>query len=256
MQQINDVYFILYAAISRLAIIGAGFGCIVMGYKLFVLGVMPQNGSDIDVKYREVRLTIKNASPGTILALVGLAMIVAMQIQGNPAREITRHYEKNAPMKNEETGQKNDGKQDNSDKETRVVYIEKESIRGDSEDVFTAIESGKQFEQVGQTDKAIASYTKPLKNEKLSLKDATPPLRALAAVYLKQERYDEAIAYASLAHNADQNNAEGLALMAVIELQRKKYERAVEAISRAAEIDPDFISERDEIKKKISSLMD
>ncbi|MCW5205025.1 hypothetical protein VU02_03775 [Desulfobulbus sp. N2] len=88
--------FVIYAAISRLAVIGAGFGCVVMGYRLFVLGVMPQSGSDIDAKGGQIRLTIKNAAPGTCFALVGLAMILAMLAQGNPERKRTIEHEKKA----------------------------------------------------------------------------------------------------------------------------------------------------------------
>jgi hypothetical protein len=66
---------IIYAALFRLAIIDAGFGCVVTGYRLFVLGVMPKvphknseheySEIEIGVKIGEINLSMKNAAPGT-----------------------------------------------------------------------------------------------------------------------------------------------------------------------------------------------
>ncbi len=241
--------FIIYAIIFRLAIIGAGFGCVVMGYRLFVLGVMPQNGSDINVQHGETRLTVKNAAPGTCFAVVGLLMIVAMLIQGNP--ELKTVYERSV-QKVRDTGQ-DIAMQENSHE---IMVTEKTTVttRGSSEDIFTAIERGKQFEQRGQLGEAIKNYAKPLENNELPLKDAVEPLRAIAAAFLKQEHFGEAIAYASLACQIDPENAEGLALIGRIEFHRGKYDKAGKAICRAAKIDPDFTSECDEMEKTIKDL--
>ncbi|XCN71266.1 MAG: tetratricopeptide repeat protein [Candidatus Electrothrix aestuarii] len=240
-----DIFYI-YAAIYKLAVIGAGFGCVVMGYRLFVLGVMPQSGSDIDVQYRETRLTAKNAAPGTIFAFVGLAMILAMLIQGVPERKTV--HEKST-QRIGETGQTGTMRENSAE----IIDLEKTTVttRSDSEDIFAVMERGKQFEQSDQFDKAIEIYLEPLKNENLSLKDAAEPLRSLAAVYLKQGRYDEASAFAWLADQSAPENAEGLALIARIEFHRGNYARAEEKISQAAYIDSTFGAERDELKDKI-----
>ena len=216
---------IIYAALFRLAIIAAGFGCVVMGYRLFVLGVMPKEGSEIDAKAGEIRLSLKNAAPGTCFAALGVFMIVAMLVQGNPEMRVLQVQTKGGTR-------------------WEVTW------RSDGEDVLAAITRGQKHEQAGRLEEAIISYADPIKNGNLSMKEATGPLRAIAAVYLKQDRHDEAIAYASLAYHVDPDNANGLALIAQIQFHRGKHEEAIEAISEAARIDPAFIAQRDRMKEK------
>jgi len=217
--------YIIYASLFRLAIIGAGFGCVVMGYRLFVLGVMPKEGSDIDAKAGEIRLSIKNAAPGTCFATFGVVMIVAMLIQGNPERR-----ELQVP--------------------TKEGIRREVTWRSDSEDVSASIMHGQKLEQAGRLEEAIKAYAEPFKNDNLSIKETSDPLRAIAAVYLKQDRHDEAIAYASLAYQIDPNNAEGLALISKIQLRRGKSEEAFKAITEAAQINPIFVPERDRLKEQ------
>jgi tetratricopeptide (TPR) repeat protein len=216
---------IIYAALFRLAVIAAGFGCVVIGYRLFVLGVMPQNGSELDAKAGEIRLSLRNAAPGTCFATLGAFMIIAMLVQGNPEKR-----ELQVPTK--------------EGTRREVTW------RSGNEDIFVAIARGRKLEQDGLLAEAIKAYADPLKNGNLSLKEATGPLRAISAVYLKQDRHDEAIAYASLAYQIDPDNAEGSALIARIQLRRGQHEEAINAISHAARIDPAFIAERDRMKEQ------
>jgi hypothetical protein len=76
--------FLIYATLFRLAIIGAGVFAIVLGYKLFVRGVMPDGRTAGELDAGQIRLTVKNAAPGTCFALFGAAMVSVMLIQGNP----------------------------------------------------------------------------------------------------------------------------------------------------------------------------
>ena len=76
--------FLIYATLFRLAIIGAGVFAIVLGYKLFVRGVMPEGRTEGELDAGQIRLTVKNAAPGTCFALFGAAMVSVMLIQGNP----------------------------------------------------------------------------------------------------------------------------------------------------------------------------
>ncbi len=247
----QDIIFILYAAVSRLAVIGAGFGCIVMGYRLFILGVMPKKGSEIDAQSGEISLSIKNAAPGTCFAALGTLMIVAMLVQGSP--ELKKVSETRTQRVVDAELDSGSEPPENFEKKASETVTQKDivTMRSGSEDVFTAIEHGKQFEQNDKFDEAIESYVEPLKNGNLSLKDAVDPLRAIAAVYLKQERYDEASAFAWLADQSDPENAEGLALIAWIEYHRGNYALADEKISQAAYIDSTFAIQRDELKEKI-----
>jgi cytochrome c-type biogenesis protein CcmH/NrfG len=67
---------------------------------------------------------------------------------------------------------------------------------------------------------------------------------------MKQERLEEAFAYATLSYQADPGDAGGLALIARIESQRGHHGYAVEAISKAAEMDATFAAERDRMKEQ------
>jgi tetratricopeptide (TPR) repeat protein len=110
---------------------------------------------------------------------------------------------------------------------------------------------GQEHEHSARFKEAIQTYAVPLKDPQLSLGAATPLFRAIAGVYLKQSRLEEAIAYASLAYQIDPDYAQGLALIARIEYSRGKFSNALDAISRAARIDSNFCAERDSMKAQI-----
>ncbi len=76
--------FLLYAVAFRLAIIAVGLASIALGYKLFAQGVMGGGRTDAEAQLGDIKLTVKNAAPGTCFALFGVAIIVAMLIQGSP----------------------------------------------------------------------------------------------------------------------------------------------------------------------------
>ena len=76
--------FLIYASLFRLAVIAAGVVCVVLGYRLFVRGVMPEGRTDAEVAAGDIRLSLKNAAPGTIFALFGASTIMVMLIQGSP----------------------------------------------------------------------------------------------------------------------------------------------------------------------------
>jgi len=219
------IEFIIYAAIYRLGIIAAGFGCVFMGYRLFVLGVMPREGSDVDAQAGEIRLTLKNAAPGTCFAAFGVFMIITMLVQGNPEYRL-------------------------SDIASKEGTRREVNFRSENGDVSAALKRGGKLEATGQLDEAIKAYAEALINGKLPMLKAAGPLRAIAAVYHKQGRHDEAIAYARLTYQIDPDNASGLALIARIQISRGNHEEAIKAISRAADIEPAFVAERDRMKEQ------
>jgi tetratricopeptide (TPR) repeat protein len=216
---------IIYAALFRLSIVAAGFGCVAMGYRLFVHGVMPKEGSEIDAKAGQVRLSLKNAAPGTCFAALGVIMIFAMVVQGNPEKRI-------------------------EEVPTKGGSSRKVTWRSDGEDVSPAMARGRRLEQAGRLNEAILAYAEPLKNGDLPLNVATQPLRAIAAVYLKQNRLEEAIAYSLLAYQVDPDDADGLALTARIQEGRGKHAEAINYISQAARIDNAYTAERDRLKQR------
>ena len=129
------IEFIIYAAIYRLGIIAAGFGCVFMGYRLFVLGVMPREGSDVDAQAGEIRLTLKNAAPGTCFAAFGVFMIITMIVQGNPEYRL-------------------------SDVASKEGSRHEATFRSENGDVSAALERGRKLEASGQLDEAIKAYAK------------------------------------------------------------------------------------------------
>jgi tetratricopeptide (TPR) repeat protein len=219
---------IIYAMVFRLSIIAAGFGCVVMGYRLFVLGVMPKENSEMEATVGgDIRLSVRNAAPGTCFAVLGMLMIAAMLLQGNPEKRVSEISTREGMRR-----------------EVEVTW------RSDGEDIEAQIAKGQELEKAGRLDEAIKAYAESIKDGNLAMIQATGPLRAIAAVYLKQDRLEEAIAYASLAYHVDPGNANGLALIARIQLRQGKYNESIKAISEAARIDSAFIVERDRMKDK------
>jgi hypothetical protein len=242
---------IVYAALFRLAIIAAGFGCVVMGYRLFVLGVMPKEGSGIDSEFGQIRLSLKNAAPGTCFAVLGIVMIVAMIVQGNPEKKIVAVRTNGARVATTWRSDDVDSliTEDRGDKnETANRINDADKMYADSDTIITAIARGRELEAAGRLNEAIKAYAVPLTDGHMPLQAATEPLRAIAAVYLDQDRLSEGLAYALLAYQVEPGHAGGLALIARIQLGRKNYAKAVDFISQAARIDAAYIAERDRIK--------
>jgi tetratricopeptide (TPR) repeat protein len=216
---------IIYAALFRLAIIASGFGCVVMGYRLFVMGVMPKEGSQIDAEACDIRLSLKNAAPGTSIAALGVFMIAIMLVQGNPEKRI-------AETPTEEGLHR------------EVLW------RSGDHDIENAMIQGQNLEKANRYTEAIQAYAIPLTDTGLTLKEATEPLRGIAGVYLKQGRLEEAIAYALLANQIEPDFAPGLALAARIEYARGKTKEALDFMNLATQIDYRFAEERDRMKEQ------
>lgn len=240
---------IIYAALFRLAIIAAGFGCVMMGYRLFVLGVMPQEGSDLDTELGQVRLSVKNAAPGTCFAAMGIFSIVVMVIQGNPEVKIVEVPTQEG-LRVESTFRSDDEDTTNTTPAGKEDYHQEATWPAHSDVILPAMARGRELEVAGQLNKALRAYVEPLKNGALPLRVAIEPLRAIAAVYRKQDRLDEGLAYARLAYLVEPGNAEGLALIARIQLGRGNYAEAISYMSRAASIDASYIPERERLKEQ------
>jgi tetratricopeptide (TPR) repeat protein len=261
---------IIYAALFRLSVIAAGFGCVVMGYRLFVLGVMPREGSGIDSEFGQLRLSLKNAAPGTCFAALGVIMIIAMVVQGNPEKKIIEAPANGGQRRvqiyrsdGEDTAAAMSGGQRLKAAErrdgAREAPAESESVKNGQRPLDSAaaplghiaadaLANGRKLEAAGSLNAAIRAYAEPLKIGVLPLITATGPLRAIAAVYLKQRRLDEGLAYALLAYQADPDDADGLALTARIQQARGKHTEALNFMSKASQIDAAFMAELARLK--------
>jgi hypothetical protein len=90
-------------------------------------------------------------------------MIITMLIQGNPGKKVLE-----VP--------------------TREGIRREVTYRSDGQDIPAAIKGSQIHERAKRFGEAIEAYAEPLKDGNLSMKEATRPLRAIAAVYLKQDR--------------------------------------------------------------------
>ena len=86
---------VLYMIFFRLALIATGITCIVLGYRLFILGVYPSaaKGKDKDdevsAEVGGAKFTMKNAAPGTSFALFGVIIIaIATGLGGGSLRDM------------------------------------------------------------------------------------------------------------------------------------------------------------------------
>jgi hypothetical protein len=81
---------ILYLAFVRVAVISSGAICIILGYRLFLHGFFggaqssKREKEEIAAEFPGVKLTLRNAAPGTAFALFGAGIIAAMIFSGPP----------------------------------------------------------------------------------------------------------------------------------------------------------------------------
>ena len=52
-----------------------------LGYRLFVSGIWG-NAGDLDSKFKDGKLVLKNAAPGTFFAVLGAAVVIVAVLQG------------------------------------------------------------------------------------------------------------------------------------------------------------------------------
>ena len=73
-------YVVLYLAVYRLGIIGAGIVSIYVGYRLFLSGLFPYavEGSAFSAEVAGATFSLQNAAPGLFFALFGTIVIIVM----------------------------------------------------------------------------------------------------------------------------------------------------------------------------------
>ncbi len=226
--------FLIYAALYRLAMIAAGVVSIVLGYRLFVRGVMPGGGTDanakggteVNAKAAGIQLSVKNAAPGTCFALFGVVIISVMAVDGRPQLELKR-FEAASTI-------------DQSGGSGESVFIRGDPIRV-NEDLAAfrvQMELGDERRKQGDGDGAIAAYAEALSHPGVTLGDAVYPLSRIADLYLEQDRVDEALPRARVAFGADPKNPEILDTLARILLWRGDAGDALKAARAAVAGDP------------------
>jgi tetratricopeptide (TPR) repeat protein len=228
--------FLLYAAAFRLAIIGAGVVSIVLGYKLFVQGVIRGGRTDAEAQLGDIRLSVRNAAPGTCFALFGVVIIVIMFIQGSP--ELTLRTAGDAV--NIEKG----AITETAAQASRHLWQEIGLKGGDS---VADAKITKEFEErlhkaavllrKGQEQRALEAYSKSLEVPGLSTSQAAISLNQLTRLYLARDQIEIAYTLATLAVLFDPTVADYHDALARVLIKGRKPE-AVGSARIAVDSDP------------------
>ena len=220
--------FLIYTTCFRLSVIGTGLVCIILGYRLFLRGVMPQQTSDVEGQAGDVRLTVKNAAPGTCFALFGCLIIAVMLVKGGPELVI-EELDKvgNLQASHEGTVRRIQMKGGGADAGV-----------SDSNEFNALMDSGISLEKTGDNNGAIAAYGKALSIPDIPLIEAAKAFNQIACLYLKQKRIDEALPLVRLAVQVDKENGRYHDTLASVLCQKDAFEEAVKHARQAVDLMP------------------
>jgi len=222
--------FLLYATVFRIAVIGAGIVSVFLGYRLFVRGVMPDGATDATAEAEGIKLSVKNAAPGTCFALFGITVIVTMLVQGNPElvlEEVAGKVEKLGVNKNATL---------TSDSSLRTIRL-----KGPDDAVFrfnTHLETGFRLENSGDINGARSAYAKALSESEVSLRYSSSALNQVAWGYLQQQRFEEALAISRITAIVDPQNPVYCDTLSQIQLARGEIEEAIQWAEKAVSLAP------------------
>ncbi len=220
--------FLIYAALYHVAVIAAGVVSIVLGYRLFVRGVMPGDGTDAHASAGDIKLTLKNASPGTVFALFGAVIIGATVTVGRPELAMQRLDELD-----EQTGART------QTLSTRVRGTDSLGFVESSRGFDKLVREGRERRRAGDVEGAIEAYASALSNSTVTLAQAARPVNELARIYVDEDRIEEALTLARLAYQIDPLNPAYLETLARVNLRHGSYGEAVEASRLAVELSPE-----------------
>lgn len=216
--------FLLYAALFRVAVIVAGVVSIFLGYRLLVRGVMPGGRTEAGAEVGGIKLTVKNAAPGTCFALFGVVIIIAMLVQGSPELVLEELASKAEEL----------GSGEIPDAQTDLVH-RTVRLKGPPDavarfDAYT--QAGLEREQTGDIEGARAAYATALGEAEVSLRHAASALNQVAWGYFQQQRLEEALAIVRIAVIAEPTSSAYFDTLAQIQIARGEIDEAVKLTSR------------------------
>jgi tetratricopeptide (TPR) repeat protein len=210
----NDSMFLLYALLFRAGIIAAGLYAMRLGQVLLreaqVRAGSPAEGqSSVEAVIPGVRFSLKNVTAGSIFALFGAVLIVAMVLQGNPEKTVQT--------------QKPSGE-----------VVQTETLRGGANDsIESVIESGKDAERSRALPEAERFYRN-------GLAKVAPAMNSLAWIYAQEGKADQGRGLSLAAVELDGDNAHYLDTLAEVEFRMGNKDLALQAMQKAAGMDPAF----------------
>jgi len=218
--------FLIYAGVFRLAIIATGALAVYLGYKLFARGVMPEGTTEAGVEAGEVKLTVKNAAPGTCFALFGAALIAAMIFQGSP--ELVINDVERVDSLSGKTSR---------DRSTTLKGAPTGSIEA-WERFRLSYQEAQTHSLRGDDAAALAAYGDALSQSSVSLEQAAHALNGIAWLYAKQDRTDEALSLARIAVTVDKQEPAFLDTLANVLIKRGELDEALVYAQSAVEMRP------------------
>lgn len=221
--------FLVYTALFHLAVIGTGLVCIILGYRLFLRGVMPESSrSDVEGQAGNIRLTVKNAAPGTCFALFGCFTIGIMLIQGGPQLMI------------EDLPKVADAERVGEMPLKRLTMKGGLDMAGYSEEngFLSLLAPAMRLQQAGDDEAALAAYGKALAMPEVTLFEAAKAFNQVAWLYLKQRRTDEALPLARLAVQVDSKNGRYRDTLANVLYNKALYNEALDQARLAVDFMP------------------
>ena len=217
----DESVFLLYALSFRFSVLAAGSYAMFLGYSL----LRDSKGnigseSNAEVAVPGVRFKIQKVAAGSIFALFGAVLIVAMVLQGNP--------EKTRQMLSEGG---------------RISITEK--VRGDFGDsIQSSIQAGLDAEKRGAPEEAKILYRD-------ALYKTAPAMNGLAWIYAGEGKAKSALAFSQSAVELDNNNAHYLDTLAEVEFGNGDQASALRTIERAAQLDSTFKARFEEFRKRL-----
>jgi tetratricopeptide (TPR) repeat protein len=210
----DDSAFLLYALLFRAGIIAAGLYAMRLGQVLLRESnrrgsAAHDNRSSAETSLPGFRIRLTNVTSGTIFALFGAVLVVAMVIQGNPQRTVTRQ-----------------------DKPGEVA--ETVSMRGaPGGAIESLIEDGKNAEKARSLPDAEKSY-------RSALEKTAPAMNSLAWIYAQEGKAPQGRVFASAAVELDSDNPHYLDTLAEAEFRAGNRDLALQAIEKAAQLNASF----------------
>lgn len=219
--------YVIYLSLFRLAIIATGIISIILGYRLFAMGVFPEtygkhSGQDqsIEAEIGGTRLTVSNAAPGTVFAMFGVIIIAVMLITGGP--EVTL---KSFADRGETTATLRGG--------------EVKELRSFAARALMQLERKESAAAASTADEALQSLAAPLND--------------LAWVLLKTDPDSQKAEFLSeVAVATDPKNAAFIHTLAEIRYQKGEKREAIRLLEGAYAIDTQFASQLEKWRSEVS----
>ncbi|MEE8526217.1 MAG: tetratricopeptide repeat protein [Thermoanaerobaculia bacterium] len=228
--------YITYLAAYRVVILLVGAFAVYLGYRLYVRGVWPETGggTEIDAKVAGHHFTVKNAAPGTVVGLFGVAVITTMVVGAPPQGT----FEQMVGVTSK----------DGCDADVQAAPLShpasastRWTLRGDDDNAVAPVlgqtiaalnAQGVEAEAAGELDAAAEHYQH-------ALDLIAAPTNNLAWLRFKGGDAERALPLATLAVQLSPDSASFLHTLAEIHLRLGHVDEAKTRIREAAVLDPD-----------------